>query len=204
MTLAVHHATGTRSIRVIWLLEELGVAHERVAEPYPPRTQHPEYLQINSTGTIPAVVEAGRVLTESMAICQVLAEEHGRPDLQVEPGSPDRAAYLQWLWYGEATLPIPAGIMARVRRLSTPAGTELLIEDVRLALSLRLNQLEAALADGRSFIVVGRFTLADISVAYTLLLADRLGVGALVGARSRAYIDSLKARPALQRALELN
>lgn len=204
MTLTVHHATGTRSIRVIWLLEELGVAYERLAEPYPPRTRRPEYLELNSTGTLPAVVQDGRVLTESVAICQVLAEENGRADLQVEPGAPDRAAYLQWLWFGEATLPIPAGIMARVRRLPTPDGTELLIEDVRLALSLRLGQLEAALADGRAYIVAGRFTLADISVAYTLLLADRLGVGELVGPRSRRYLDGLMGRPALKRALELN
>lgn len=198
----VHHAPGTRAIRVLWTLEEVGAPYDVISEPYPPRIRNPSYLKVNPTGTIPAYVDGDEVLTESLAICQVLAEAHGRADLQVAQGEPQRPEYLQWLWFGEATLSIPAGIMARVRRLSSQDGAELLIEDVKIALGLRLDALEARL-HGRDYVVAGRFTLADVSCAYTLLLAGRLGLADMLGPNATAYLDRLRARPALQKALSI-
>ena len=198
----VHHAPGTRAIRVLWTLEEIGAPYEVTIEPYPPRIRNPDYLTVNATGTIPAYVDGDEVLTESLAICQVLAEAHGRADLQVAQGEPERSQYLQWLWFGEATLSIPAGIIARVRRLPSPDGTELLIEDVKIALGLRLAALEARL-QGRDYVVADRFTLADISCAYTLLLAGRLGLDDMLGPNAVTYLARLSARPALQKALSV-
>ena len=200
MSPTLHHAAGTRSIRVLWTLEEIGAAYDVATTLFPPRTRAPEYLEVNPTGTIPAFVDEDIRLTESMAICQVLAERHGRADLQVDPGQADRADYLQWLWYGEATLAIPLGIMARVRRLPSPEGTELLITDVREALNLRLAVLDVRLG-GREFIVADRFTLADVACAYPLFLLDRFGTPEVAGPNARAYWSRLKERPALQRAL---
>ena len=196
----LHHAPGTRGIRVLWTLEEIGAPYDVASEPFPPRTRNPDFLKINATGTIPAFVEDGRVMTESMAICQHLAETHARADLQVAPGEDGRADYLQWLWFGEATLSIPTSLMARVRRLSSPQGTELLIEDLKLALSLRLGALEARL-QGRDFIVANRFTLADVSCFYTLLLVERFALTELLGPNTIAYDARLRLRPALIKAL---
>ena len=78
MSPTLHHAAGTRSIRVLWTLEEIGAAYDVATTLFPPRTRAPEYLEVNPTGTIPAFVDEDIRLTESMAICQVLAERHGR------------------------------------------------------------------------------------------------------------------------------
>jgi glutathione S-transferase len=199
MSIVVHHSPGTRSVRVLWVLEEIGCPYEVISEPFPPRTRRPDYLQVNATGTIPALIDGDLLLTESVAICQHLAETHGRDDLQVMPGEADRAAYLQWLWYGEATLSVPLSIAARTMRLPSRDGLEPLLEDVRATAELRRGQIEARLAD-RKWLVADRFTLADVSCWYGLLQADRFRVLDTLGPATRAYYDRLKARPALQRA----
>ena len=200
MTVTVHHTPGTRSVRVLWTLEEIGCPYEVVSEPFPPRTRRPDYLQVNPTGTIPAMVDGDVRLTESVAICQYLAEKHGRGDLQVAPGEADRAAYLQWLWYGEATLSVPLSIVARTMRLPSRDGLEPLLEDVQATAVLRRAQIEERMAD-REWLVGGRFTIADISCWYGLLQADRFRLIDTLGPATLAYYERLKGRPALQRAM---
>jgi glutathione S-transferase len=75
----VYHAPNTRSMRVLWLLEELGVKAEIKSLPFPPSKLQPDYLSVNPTGTVPTLVDGSVRLTESMAICEYLATRYNSP-----------------------------------------------------------------------------------------------------------------------------
>jgi glutathione S-transferase len=196
----VYHVPNTRSIRVLWVLEEIGAPYETETVAFPPRPNAPHYLQVNPAGTIPAVVDGDVGLTDSMAICQYLAEKHGRADLQVAEGAPERPDYLQWLWFGEATAAPPLSMIARIRRLPSQEGTAPMVEDARAAFAARLAALDRRLK-GRDYLVADRFTLADVSVAYPLNLTGLFGISDMMPPGVAAYFERLRARPAFQRAI---
>ena len=134
----------------------------------------------------PPLIDGERAIYKSLAICEYLAARHGS-DLLVAPDEPERPEFLQWLWYGEATLQAPMSAMARVGRIrnKTPemqAGIDAVMADVRHSLSMRLKLLEQRL-DGRDFLVAGRMTLADISVGYPLI---GIGMGGFARCSARA------------------
>jgi glutathione S-transferase len=197
----IFHCQNARSLRVLWVLEEMGVKADVKSLPFPPRKLQPEYLALNPSGTVPLMIDGERIMTESLAICEYLAAKHGNPSLVVAPNDPERAPYLQWLWYGESTVMLPIGMIARVDRLKTPgAATDAILADARETLAARLQPLEQRL-DERDFLVAGRLTLADVSVGYALHVGTVLfGLGHLFGPRARAYFERLRARPAYQRA----
>jgi glutathione S-transferase len=199
----VYSAPNTRAIRVIWVLEEIGAKAEIKSMPYPPRQHAPDYFAVNPTGMVPLLIDGEVRLSESMAICDYLATKHGSP-LVVPTKDPERPQFLQWLWYGESTLMTPLSRLNIVRQVEhkTP-GVDALIAGARESVAERLKMLEQRL-EGRDFLVAGRLTLADISVSYPLHLAGMLGVDDLLGPRSVAYRERLRARPAHQRALALS
>jgi len=197
----IYHSQNARSLRVLWVLEEIGAKAEVKTLPFPPRKLQPEYLALNPAGTVPLMIDGERVMTESLAICEYLVGKHGNSSLVVPPNDPERAPYLQWLWYGESTIMLPLGMIARVERLKTPgAASDAILADARETLAARLNLLEQRL-DGRDFLVAGRLTLADVSVGFALHVGTVLfGLGNLFGPRARAYFERLRSRPAYRRA----
>jgi glutathione S-transferase len=198
----VYHAQNTRSMRVLWVLEELGVTAEIKSLPFPPRKHQPDYLAVNPTGTVPTLVDGSVRLTESMAICEYLAARHHSP-LLVEPGDPERIEFVQWLWYGESTLMTPLSRMATVGRLERKGpDIDAVMEDARGNAGVRLTALERRL-EGRDFLVAGRLTLADISAGYPLHLVGLFGIDHLLGPRTAAYRERLRSRPAYQRAIAI-
>jgi glutathione S-transferase len=204
----VYSAPNTRAIRVIWVLEEIGAKAEIKSMPYPPRKHAPDYFAINPTGMVPLLIDGEVRLSESMAICDYLATKHGSP-LVVPPNDPERPQFLQWLWYGESTLMTPLSRLNIVRQVERQVegkgGPEVdaIIAGARDHVAERLEMLEQRL-EGRDFLVAGRLTLADISVSYPLHLVGMLGVDNLLGPRSVAYHERLRARPAHQRAIALS
>lgn len=204
----VYSAPNTRAIRVIWVLEEIGAKAEIKSMPYPPRKHAPDYFAVNPTGMVPLLIDGEVRLSESMAICDYLATKHGSP-LVVPPNGPERPQFLQWLWYGESTLMTPLSRLNIVRQVERQferkGGPEVdaLIAGARDHVAERLKMLEQRL-EGRDFLVAGRLTLADISVSYPLHLVGMLGVDNLLGPRSVAYRERLRARPAHQRAIAVS
>jgi glutathione S-transferase len=204
----VYSAPNTRAIRVIWVLEEIGVKAEIKSMPYPPRKHAPDYFAVNPTGMVPLLIDGEVRLSESMAICDYLATKHGSP-LVVPPNDPERPQFLQWLWYGESTLMTPLSRLNIVRQVERQferkGGPEVdtIIAGARDHVAERLKMLEQRL-EGRDFLVAGRLTLADISVSYPLHLVGMLGVDNLLGPRSVAYRERLRARPAHQRAIAVS
>ncbi|HXK26041.1 MAG TPA: glutathione S-transferase family protein [Myxococcota bacterium] len=202
----LYHVPTSRSLRVLWALEEMGAIATVDVKSLGtrPRLQEPEYLAVNPAGTLPAMIDGDRALYESLAICDYLAARHGS-NLIVAPGEPERPEFMQWLLYGEATLQAPLSVRARVGRIrnKTPemqAGIDAVLADARHSLSMRLKLLEQRL-EGRDFLVAERMTLADISVGYPIYNIGRGDFAPMLGPRAAAYRERLVARPAFQRAL---
>lgn len=196
----LYHCRDSRSLRPLWALEEMGLEHELVVLDFPPRVHHPEYLEINSLGTVPTLVDGDRVLTESSAMCHYLAAVYGPTELAVAETEPDYASYLNWLYRSDATLTFPQTLVLRYSRLEAPERRQpQVVEDYGIWYLSRLRSVEQAL-EGREFLVAGRFTMADIAVGYALFLGTTLGLSERYKPNCRAYLERLQSRPAFQRA----
>lgn len=197
------HCRDARSFRVLWALEELGLPYELVLLPFPPRWLEPEFLAINPLGTIPFFTDGDVKMTESAGICQYLAERYGgdgAQTLRMLPGDPRYGDYLNFLHQSDATLTFPQTLVLRYTRLEKPENRNPKVaSDYRRWFVARTVWAENALADGREFLC-GDFTVADIAVAYALLLAENLGHLGEVGPNLLAYWARCQAREGFVRA----
>ena len=167
----LYHCPDARSFRALWTLEELGLDYELHLLPFPPRARAPEYLQVNPLGTIPAMIDGPTFMTESAAIVQYLVTRYGPNELAVGVQDAAYGAWLNWLHFGEATLTFPQTLVLRYRRLE-PGKAEQVADDYAKWFLARLRPWTGRC--GRRWLCAGRFTAADISVGYALLLANQL------------------------------
>ena len=193
------HCRDSRSFRVLWALEELELPYGLELMQFPPRVFVEGYRDVNPLGTVPAVLVDGQLMTESAAIPHYLATRFGPSDLAVAPHEPGYAAYLNFLHMGEATLTFPQTIHLRYTMLEPPERrVAQAAEDYAQWFGSRLRNAELML-DG-DYAAAGRFTMADISVGYAVMLAQSIGLEAQVTPGMAAYLDRLSQRPAFQRA----
>ena len=198
--ITLYHCAAARSFRVVWTLEEMGLPYELKMLPFPPRVFAKDYLAINPLGTIPFLLDGDTRMTESSAICQYLVTRYGPTPLGVTVDEPQYGAFLNWLYFGEATLTFPQTLVFRYLQLEPPERRNPQVaQDYAKWFLGRLRGLEAALADGREFLC-GRFTVADISVAYALLFAERLELSQNFGPHVAAYWSRLQQRPGFKAA----
>lgn len=201
--ITVYHVPRTRSLRVVWLMEELGEEYhiEKPGFPLPS-----EYLEINPAGTVPSIDDDGIRMGESIAILQYITGRRLPQAMEFTVGpNPDPAEYaahLHFLHYGEASLMGPLSVIFRTTKLA-PEGERdnFSVRDLSKALQRRLALLDARLEDGRQWIMGDKFTIADISVGYALTIAQALGMDDLLSEKITAYVERLTARPAYQRAI---
>lgn len=194
----LYHCTDARSFRPLWALEELGLPYELTVMPFPPRYRAKAYMEINPLGTIPAMVDGDTFMTESAAIVQYLVTRYGPSPLAVDVDDPDYGAWLNWLHFGEATLTFPQTLVLRYRRFE-PGKAEVVADDYAKWFLARLRAVDRAL-EKADWLCAGRFTAADISVGYALLLASQLGLDLDFVPQTAAYWASLQARPGFQQA----
>lgn len=201
----LYHCYDARSLRPLWALEEMGLAYEAILLPFPPRVRAKDYLAENPLGTIPLLVDGAARMTESSGICFYLTQKYGPTPLALTPDETDYAAFVNWLFFSDATLTFPQTLVLRYRFFETPERrNEQVASDYETWFFARLRAVEAALADGREWLCAGRFTIADVCIGYALHLADsgaRIGHG--LSANVRAYLERCRARPAFQRAREV-
>ncbi len=199
--LKLYHCISARSFRPLWTLEEMGLDYELVMLPFPPRVFSKEYLSINPLGTIPTFFDGEMRMTESAGICHYLATKHGPSPLAVDMSEADYGVWLNWQYFSDATLTFPQTIFLRYSKLE-PEERRLpqAAEDYRKWFLGRLRIVESTLAD-RQYLAGGRFTTADISVGYGLMLAEILGLGGDFGPNVAAYWARLKERDGYRRAL---
>jgi glutathione S-transferase len=201
--ITLHHCVSARSFRPLWMLEELGVPYELCMLPFPPRVKSREYLAVNPLGTVPALFDGGVRMTESAAICQYLAARFSPGVMDVAATEPDFGAYLNGLNFGEATLTFPQTLVLRYAHFEPAERRQPQVaEDYAKWFLARLRTLEPLLAE-REFLCAARFTAADVSVGYALLLAQHLGLHERFTPAVAAYWQRLQARAAYQRALDV-
>ncbi len=201
MAIVVHHLEESRSQRILWLLEELGLAYEVKRYSRDPQTRlaPPELKAIHPLGKSPLIERDGKVFAESGAIAEYFAETEAGGAISVPPGDPARADYLYWLHFAEGSAMLPL-LMKLYVGLLGEAGAPLMQMRIGPEIARHLLFLDAAYA-GKDYIVADRLTAADIQLGFVLDVAAALaGLGAYAElVRVRA---GYQARPAYQRALE--
>lgn len=201
MSIIVHHLEESRSQRVLWLLEELGVPYEvkRYARNAQTRLAPPELKEIHPLGKSPVLTKDGRVFAESGAIVEYFAESEAGGKLAVAPGDPDRAAYLYWLHFAEGSAMLPLLLKLYVGLLGEN-GAPLMQMRVEPEIASHLGFVDAYL-EGKDYFVANRFTAADIEMSFVLDAANNRG--GLDRYPNLVRVRKLQqARPAYQRALE--
>lgn len=197
----LYHCVSARSFRPLWMLEELQLPYSLHMLPFPPRLKARSFLELNPLGTVPLLVQGDVRMTESAAICQYLAAAHPDAGLDVRPVDPAYGAYLNWLHLGEATLTFPQTLVLRYGRFEPRERQQpQVVEDYRRWFLARLRAVESGLARSE-YLCAERFTAADVSVGYALLLAEHLGLSPEFGERTLLYWHRLQQRPGYQRAM---
>jgi len=199
--LTLYHCASARSFRPLWTLEELGLPYRLEMLPFPPRFLKRDYLDINPLGTIPLMIDGETRMTESVAISQYLVTRYGPSPLDVAVNEPAYGDYLNWLYFGEATLTFPQTIYFRYAHLEPDErkNPQAAADYARWFLS-RLKNLEAT-ASKTDNVCAGRFTIADISVGYALMFAESTGLSAQFTPAVAAYWARLKQRDGFKRAI---
>lgn len=193
------HCKDSRSLRALWMLEEIGLPYRLHLMSFPPRVSDPSFLEVNPLGTVPYLIDGATRMTESAAIAQYLARRYGG-DLAVAPDAPEYGDWLNWLHHSDATLTFPQTLILRYGRFeSRDRRQPQVVDDYTQWFFARLKLVNNRL-ETQEYLTAGRFTAADVAVGYAVHLADVIGIGAGLKPQTRAWLERLRARPAFQRA----
>ena len=149
----IHHAPNTRSVRIVWLLEELGLLYEiesfKLGDA---KMRSPEYLKINPMGRVPTLEDGAVRLSESGAIVEYVLARHGKGRMVPEVASPEFPRYLQWLHYAEGMIMPPVNIIV-VETILLPKErrNQVNVDRAVKLLSRMLSAVETGL-EGREFL----------------------------------------------------
>lgn len=200
----IYHAPNTRSLRIVWLFEELGLPYDlETFKLGDPSMRSAEYRRIHPMGRVPALEDGDVTLFESGAIVEYVLARHADGRLKPAADSPDFPAYLQWLHYAEGMLMPPVNtIVVETMFLPEEKRHQPNVDRARKLLGNMLTAVDQAL-EGRDYLA-GEFSGADIMSGHATIVASRLAGDAAGDLPNvAAYVDRLKARPALQKAYEL-
>ena len=212
--LVVHHLNNSRSQRVLWLLEELGLDYDVRRYNRDPATllAPPELRAVHPLGKSPVVVDGDNVLAESGAILEYLVDTHGHGRLAPAPGTPERIRYRYWMHYaegsampplllklvfdriGQAKMPFFAKPVARI--IASKARDSFIQPQIDLHLDFMEQELERSL-----WFAGDQFTAADVQMSFPLEAAHARGGLDALRPRLMEYLARIHARPAYQRAL---
>jgi glutathione S-transferase len=210
----VHHLENSRSQRVLWLLEELGVPYEvkRYERNKETMLAPPELRAVHPLGKSPVIADGDATVAESGAIVEYLVERYGNGRLIPPAGTPERRRYAYWLHYAEGSLmpplllklvfdrvevaPMPFFVKPVARAIAGRAKTSFIEPQIKL----HLDYIESEL--GKTTWFAGEeMTAADVQMSFPLEAADARGGLAQDRPRCVAFLQRVHARPAYQRAL---
>lgn len=212
--ITVHHLNNSRSQRILWLLEELGVPYEIRRYQRDPKTElaPPELLQVHPLGKSPVVTDGDLVLAESGAIVEYLVERYGQGALAPPRGTPERIRYTYWLHFAEGTA-MPPLVMKLVFNRIEHAKMPFFAKPIARGISRKVKggfidpnlarivrHVETEL--GRSEWFAGdALSAADIQMSFPVeaMAARAGGAGQPNIAR---FLERIHARPAYRRSLE--
>ncbi|MDR8402221.1 glutathione S-transferase [Paraburkholderia sp. USG1] len=213
--LTVHHLNNSRSQRVLWLLEELGVPYEIKRYERDPKTMlaPPELRAVHPLGKSPVVTDDGQTIAESGAIIEYLIDRYGQGRFAPAPGTPERLRYTYWLHYAEgsampplllklvalriASAPMPFFARPIARKIAATLQSSFIDPQLKLHLGYINQELSKT-----GWFVGNDFTAADVQMSFPLEAATARGG---MDGQIPAVVDFLKrihARSTYQRALE--
>jgi len=197
--LIVHHLDDSRSQRILWLLEELGLPYEIRQHKRDPETRlaPPELKQIHALGKSPVIEDNGKIIAESGAIIDYVLRRYGNGRFAPEPSDPNYDEYVHWMHYAEGSGMPALIIRINVARLGEAAAPALPRLDDEIA--LQLGYLDGALK-GRQYILGDALSAADIQLSFVgELAAARFGIDGYPN--MKAWVQRFQARPAYKAAL---
>ena len=185
----IYHAPNTRSVRIVWLFEELGLPYElEKLKLGDPGMRSPEYLRVHPMGRVPALQDNDTTIVESGAIVQYVLARHGNGRLAPDVSSPDFPRYLQWLHYAEGMIMPPVNIIVVETILLPPERrNQVNVDRATKLLSRMLSAVDAHLTE-REFLA-GNFSGADIMTGHACTVARRLGADVSDKPNVAAYIE---------------
>ena len=197
--LTVHHLNNSRSQRILWLLEELGLDYELKCYERDATTNlaPPELEAVHPLGKSPVITDGSNTIIESGAIIDYILRVHGQGRLVPATGSVDHEQYLQWLHYGEGSAMLP--LMLRMYTGRLPDGGAALQPRINDELNRHLGYLDTSL-EGVDWFVANTFSGADIQLSFVAELAPLLHPEGTFP-NLAAFRDRLQARPAYKEAL---
>lgn len=214
--ITVHNLENSQSIRILWLLEELGVDYniEQYSRTPGQGIAPAQYKKLHTIGTSPIISDADLVLPETNAIMDYILDKHPNPDLRPEPGSPQRARYLYWFHATQGSL-MPMLLDSLIlKRMSTlpPFPIKSIVKlvtnkankgFVQPRLERIFTFMEQELSQS-TWLSGEEFTAADIVMGYCLEVAEvRIGFDHNYP-HIADFLKRMRQRPAYQRALEKN
>ena len=213
--ITVHHLNNSRSQRILWLLEELGLDYEIKRYQRNPQTMlaPPELRAVHPLGKSPVITDGDLTLAESGAIVEYLADRYGGGKLAPAPGSPERVRYLYWLHFAEGTA-MPPLLLKLVFDRIEKAPAPFFVRPIARAIANRarstfvqpnidrnLDFMEAELAKNEWF-AGHEFTAADVQMSFPIEAAAARGGLDSTRPKLMAFLERIHARPAYKRALE--
>ena len=198
--IVVHHLNDSRSQRILWLLEELGLPYE--IKPYQrdaqTRLAPPELKKVHPLGKSPVITDGNRTVIESGAIIDYVIRRHGKGRLQPAPESPEYDDYVQWMHYAEGSAMLPLMLNLYTTRLGDAAAP--LKPRIDGEIANHLAYIDSALK-GRQFLLGDTLTGADIQMSFVGEVAGAFGQRAQYP-NLDAWTKRLHDRPAFKKALE--
>ena len=199
----LYFAPSTRAERTAWLLNELGLDYDieryRLGDK---AMRSPEYLAVNPNGRVPVLDDGDVRITESTAIAQYLLARYGEGRFAPPADSPGFPVYLQWLHYAEGMLMGPIGnYVVEAILLPPDRRSEVHAKRALKLLGNLLRAVDVQLSDKDH--LAGEFSAADTVTGHACLISQQIGTDLSELHNVTAYIDRLRARPALEKVLRL-
>ena len=213
--IVVHHLNNSRSQRVLWLLEELGVPYEikRYQRDAKTMLAPPELKAVHPLGKSPVIQDGALTLAESGAILEYLVERHGNGRLAPAPGTPERLRYTYWMHFAEGSA-MPPLLLKLVFDRIEKAPMPFFVKPVARAIARRakagfvqpnidrnLDFMESEL-QGRDWFAGAAFGAADIQMSFPLEAARARGGLDERRPRLMDFLARIHARPAYRRAVD--
>ena len=195
----VYFAPGSRAVRTVWLLEEIGKPYDLVRFTLGQKEMRgPEYAKVNPNGRVPTLVDGDTTITESTAIAQYLGAMYA-PELTPGPATGNFATYLQWLNYAEGMImpPINNYVVETILLPPERRNEEIAARSLKL-LNRTLGAVEGHM-EGQSFLA-GNFTVADTITGHAIIMSRRLGADFSDCPNLNAYANRLEERDAFKAA----
>ncbi len=200
--IVVHHLNNSRSHRILWLLEELGLDYEvkRYERDSSTMLAPAALKEVHPLGKSPVITDEGQTLAESGAITDYLVERYGDGKLAPPSGTPERLRYDYWLHYSEGSV-MPLLVMKLVLDNFGLGDSDASTQFATPQIKLHFDYLESELTKNEWF-VGEEFTAADIQMSFPVEAVEAQAGLDASRPKLKAFLERIHTRPAYQRALE--